>query len=148
MFARKIKCLAVLLAMQLAFCAGILSCSYIAQQPVAYASETEQQIDQYTLYIGLSDKDTHKQEISTEKARDKVNAIVIKHAPGYTCWIAKGGWTDEKGQIVEENTLVYTLTDVKEEQVKAIMDEVIIALNQSSIMVQRASKTCSFYDGK
>ena len=118
-------------------------------QPVDTILEYEDAEDgQYVLYIGLNDKDTYEQIIPTDEARDTVNRICTKYAEGYTASEAKGGWVDETGTLTEESTLVYILSDVKEEDVIAIMDEVLVALNQNSILVERQKYAYSFYSGK
>lgn len=103
---------------------------------------------QYILYIGLNDKDTYEQLIPTGEAKNIVNKICTRHVEGYTVSEANGGWVDETGALTEESTLVYMLSDVKEEDVIAIMDEVLAALNQNSILVQRQEHSYSFYSGK
>ncbi|MDR1320728.1 MAG: DUF3574 domain-containing protein [Gracilibacteraceae bacterium] len=91
----------------------------------------------YTLYIGTNDKDTYEQIIPTETARSIVNAICAKYIGGYTVHDAKGGWFNDAGVLTEENTLVYTLIDVEESDVAAIADDVLAALNQSSVLVEK-----------
>lgn len=102
----------------------------------------------YVLYIGLNDKDTYEQIIPTGEARDIVNRICTKYVEGYTVSEANGGWVDETGTLTEESTLVYILSDVEEENVIAIMDEVLEALNQNSILVERQEYAYSFYSGR
>lgn len=102
----------------------------------------------YVLYIGLNDKDTYEQIIPTEEAKDIINQICMKYVEGYTVLEASGGWVDETGTLTEESTLVYMLSDVKEEDVVAIMDEVLTALNQNSILVERQEYAYSFYSGQ
>lgn len=102
----------------------------------------------YVLYIGLNDKDTYEQIIPTEEAKAIVNQICMKYVEGYTVSEASGGWVDETGTLTEESTLVYMLSDVKEEDVVAIMDEVLTALNQNSILVERQEYAYSFYSGQ
>jgi hypothetical protein len=99
----------------------------------------------YTLYIGTNDKDTYKQIISTETARSIVNGICAKYVGGYTTDDAKGGWFDESGVLTEENTLVYTFIDVEESAVIAIMDEVLAALNQNSVLLEKNSVLRLYY---
>lgn len=102
----------------------------------------------YVLYIGLNDKETYSQIIPTEEAKNTVNHIVVKYVGGYTVYEAKGGWTDETGTLTEENTLVYHLSGVSERDVISIMDEVLVVLNQNSILVERHDLSYIYYDGK
>lgn len=102
----------------------------------------------YVLYIGLNDKETYSQIIPTEEAKNTVNHIVVKYVGGYTVYESKGGWTDETGTLTEENTLVYHLSGVSERDVISIMDEVLVALNQNSILVECHDLSYTYYDGK
>ena len=61
---------------------------------------------------------------------------------------AKGGWVDETGTLTEENTLVYYLSGAEEDTVILIMDEVLSALNQNSILVERQNLSYTYYSGK
>ena len=101
----------------------------------------------YTLYIGLNDKDTYAQEISTEEARKIVDEICCEHVGGFTVFRAEGGWTDESSVMTRENTLVYMFSGAEEAQITAIMDEVLTALNQSVILVHKDTVQSSYYAG-
>lgn len=103
--------------------------------------------EQYVLYIGTNDKDTYQQMISTEEAKQIVNKICAKNVDGYTVMEAEGGWIDEKNVLTEENTLVYTFNGVKEEQMTQIMDEVLEALNQNSILLEKRKLYSTYYSG-
>lgn len=104
--------------------------------------------DKYIIYIGTNDKDTYQQEISTEDARNMVNAICAKYVDGYTASDAKGGWVDETDTLTQENTLVYSFYNVKEETLIQVMDEVLEKLNQNSILVERQEAVYTYYDTK
>lgn len=116
-----------------------------AETAVFHDMETKQK---YTLYIGTNDKDTYNQLISTTKARKIVDRICTKHVEGYTSSEAKGGWVDETGALTQENTLVYSFYDVKDSQIKAIMDEVLSKLNQNSILLEIAENRSVYYYGE
>ena len=102
---------------------------------------------QYTLYIGTNDKDTYEQKIPTEKAVEIVNGICAKYAEGWTMNYAEGGWVDENDILTQENTLVYTFAYTEEEVILSIMDEVLTALNQNAILVERRDFSSVFYGG-
>ena len=110
----------------------------IAEQPLDLA-------DKYTLYIGTNDKDTYTQLIPTEEARKIVDQICAKHTDGYTAMDAQGSWVDETGTATKENSLVYSFYNISEEQITAIMDEVLTALNQNSILVERETVLSAYY---
>ena len=101
----------------------------------------------YVLYIGTNDKDTYAQKIPTDKAKDIVNRICVKYIGGYTAQDAKGGWVDETGKLTQENTLVYSLNGVSENQVISIMNDVLKALNQDSILVEVQNVDYAYYKG-
>jgi len=101
----------------------------------------------YTLYIGLNDKDTYTQLLSTEEAENKASNIVLKHVDGFTRFLGKGAYQDEKGIVTYENSLVFEIYAATEDQIKAIMDELLQELNQSSILVERERVNCQFYEG-
>ncbi|HML47595.1 MAG TPA: DUF3574 domain-containing protein [Clostridia bacterium] len=102
---------------------------------------------QYVLYIGTNDKDSYAQIIPTDQARRIVNGICEKYVSGYTAMDAQGGWADEKGVWTHENTLVYVFSEATEEQIRSIMNEVLEALNQGSILVEKRDLRYTFYDG-
>ncbi|MCL2112288.1 MAG: DUF3574 domain-containing protein [Clostridiales bacterium] len=127
----------------------IIAYIFVPEGKVPSAGETisfdHYENGQYVLYIGLNDKDIYKQVIPTDEARIIVDEICAKHVDGWTVSTVNGGWTDEKGVLSQENTLVYTIVGVEEEAVVSIMDEVLIALNQNSIMLERRGTTVTFY---
>ena len=102
----------------------------------------------YTLYIGTNDKDTYTQLISTKEAREMVNEICARYVEGYTASEAVGGWVDETGTLTQEHTLVYTLSGVTNEQVQSVMDEVLRALNQNTILVEYEAVQTVYYGGR
>jgi hypothetical protein len=103
--------------------------------------------ERYTLYIGTNDKDTYEQIIPTETAMNTVNEICSKYIDGYTVYEATGGWFDDAGVLTEESTLVYTLTGVDESDVAAIADEVLAALNQNSVLVEKSGVSGTYHYG-
>ena len=127
---------------------GYLALEHNAQPTGTILAYEDAEDGRYVLYIGLNDKDTYEQIIPTDEARDIVNQICTKYVEGYTASEANGGWVDETGTLTEESTLVYILSDAHEEDVIAIMDEVLAALNQNSILVERQEYVYSFYNGK
>ncbi|MBQ3841723.1 MAG: DUF3574 domain-containing protein [Ruminiclostridium sp.] len=104
--------------------------------------------DKFTLYLGLNDKDTYEQKYSLEDSYEKANRIVAKHAGGFTQMSAKGGWTDESEAMFYENTIVYIVFDISDENLSAMLDELIKEFNQSTVLVERESKQHIYYHGK
>lgn len=133
--------LPILLALQLVLSAGVIV--YLCVNHAAAQGESVA----YTLYIGLNDKDTNVQEMTTEAARATVDDICLRHVGGFTAYEAQGGWTDDDGMLVRENTLVYVFYDATEAQITAIMDEVLAALRQSAVLVSTETVRMSYYVG-
>ncbi len=46
-----------------------------------------------------------------------------------------------------ENTLILEFLYIDSEQLRQIMDEILAALNQSSILVEKQLVECYFYEG-
>ena len=110
----------------------------------ADSSRTDRTV-QYKMCIGTNDKDTGEQIITTEDAKQIVERICLKHLGGYTIQDATGGWTDENGQVVRENSIVCYFDDAEEEAVYQIADEVIAALNQSTVLIEKNLLEIEFY---
>lgn len=102
----------------------------------------------YVLQIGLNDKDTYSHIIPADEAKEIVNEICMKYVNGYTVIEAEGGWVDETGTFTEEKSLVYTFSDAEEADVISIMNEVLAALNQNSILAERLDMSYTYYSGK
>jgi hypothetical protein len=105
------------------------TCGCVAQPGTQ--TQTAEEV-KYTLYIGLNDKNTYTQLLSTEDAVNRVADIALKYVDGFTQLSGKGAYKDEKGIITHENCLIFEFYDTNEEQIKAIMDEVLQELNQNS----------------
>ncbi len=101
---------------------------------------------EYILYIGLNDKDEYRQLVSTEEAEEIISGICIRYAGGYTMTRAEGGWVDQKGKLTSEQTLVYTVRG-KEEDIIKIMDDILPALNQDSVLLEEKNTGSMYYSG-
>ncbi len=109
------------------------------------SSNNNSDVTKYTLYIGTNDKDTYKAEIPLETCLEKVTEICVKYTDGCTIYKATGYWKDEKGNITTEDTIACILEDIKVETVYKICDEVILALNQNSILIETSNVYTEFY---
>ena len=147
----KVKLISIVMVISLIF--GVSACGNNTAEAENTATEEKilgQDVEEgfkYTLYIGLNDKDTFEQVMSTEDALEEANLIVAEYAGGYTQMIARGGWTNDDGTMGHENTLVYIIYDVEEESLKAMLDELINKFNQSSILVEKNSISHIYYSG-
>lgn len=126
---------------------NLILSAFIIYHVMKEERETYQTTQKYTLYIGLNDKDTYQQKTSKDDARKIVNEICARHTDGYTSFDAEGGWTDQNNVLTKEETLVYMFNDIDEDDLDKIMDEVLDALNQNTILVEKDQTTYSYYSG-
>lgn len=150
---RGMKITVILLVLNLLISSGLIGC-YIYEKSrntevcICTKSDENTVYYKYVLYVGLNDKDTYSQKISTEEATEIVNNICLKYTDGYTVSEAKGGWTDETGVVTRENTLVYSFYDISEVQITSIMDEILVELNQNSVLLETQNTYYTYYSGK
>lgn len=90
----------------------------------------------YTLYIGLNDKDSKVQEISTLDAYKMIGALV----GDCTIQEARGLYTHQDGTTVLENTLIVQIIDFSGAlEIAPVVETIKTALNQESVAVIRES---------
>ena len=90
----------------------------------------------FTLYMGLNDKDTKVQVISTIEAYKVVSNIIAKDFGGGTIFEAQGIYKHDDGKIVFEKTLRIEILFAEEPQIKTLVAELKKIFNQESIAVQ------------
>ena len=90
----------------------------------------------YTLYIGLNDKDTKRQEIDTIEAFKLVQRELVKKTGGGTIYNATGIYTHDNGEIVIEPTLRVEIFHDSKSDVKELAGTFKMLLNQESIIIQ------------
>ena len=110
-------------------------------------SKDDETAVQYVMYIGTNDKDTYTQLISTEEAKSIIDEICYKYLGGYTLQDATGSWADEKNMATHENTIVCYFDDADEAAVYKIADEVIEALNQNAVLIEKKDIRMEYYWG-
>lgn len=102
-------------------------------------------ITKYNIYIGLNDKDSKKQEISTRRAKEEVIKILNdNNINGLTMYIVDGVFKHEDGQVVQEKSLKVELIEVEEKEVLKSIEELKKTLNQESILLEKEKKEISF----
>ena len=102
-------------------------------------------IIKYNIYIGLNDKDSKKQEVSTRKAKEEVIKILnANNITGLTMYEVTGVFKHEDGFITFEKSLKVELLEVKKEEVLRSIEELKTALNQESILIEEEEKKISF----
>lgn len=94
-------------------------------------------MEKFTLYLGLNDKDSKRQEVSTKDAYKLVSTMIAKDFDGGTIYEARGVYTHDDGAVVEEKTLRIELLFTTFEKVKTFVGILKKAFNQESIAVQR-----------
>lgn len=89
----------------------------------------------YRMYMGLLDKDSHRQEVSEAEAMEIFRGIILRNFDGATVWKSQGVYTHENGVQVSENTLVCELMNTTLEKVTDVIDVLCDVFNQESIML-------------
>ena len=100
----------------------------------------------YTLTIGLFDKDTKKQKISSDMALRIVSDLVVQTVGYGTIYNGNGIYTHINGSIVVEPSLVYFVdgeNDLKN-KVKTLAWQIKKALNQESVMLEETAVKMEF----
>ena len=133
--------IAILLGLNLVL-TSILFGSFINKN-VQSKSETTK----YTLYIGTNDKDTYKEEIPFDECMSKVTDICVEYTGGCTIFEATGYWKDDKNNITTERSIGCILEDIQKETVYKICDDLIVLLNQNSILIETNNVSTLFYSG-
>lgn len=94
----------------------------------------------YTLTIGLFDKDTKKQKISSDMALRIVSDLVVQTVGYGTVYTGNGIYTHVNGFIVVEPSIIYFIDGEEEEEskIKTLAWMIKKALNQESIMLEKS----------
>lgn len=90
----------------------------------------------FTLYLGLNDKDTKIQKISTLEAYKIAMNILTKYTDGGTIFEADGFYKHEDGTISIEKTLRIEILFIERETAQNIVNVLKAIFNQESIAVQ------------
>lgn len=94
-------------------------------------------IIKYTLYVGLNDRDSKLQEVSTIDAYKLIVNICKSHKlDGFTISEAMGFYVHENGEVVTEKSLRIEILFTSNEVIDAIIKDVKTILNQESVVKQ------------
>lgn len=93
-------------------------------------------MQKYTLYLGLNDKDTKKQEIAIIEAYKITTNLLTSYTDGATIFEANGIYKHNDGNITIEKTLKIELLFVEKATVLKIIDELKRIFNQEAIILQ------------
>ena len=124
---------------------GLAGCGSNSSSQAETSADTKMQ---YVMYVGTNDKDTYKAEHTNEEAKNIVDEVCLKYFDGYTLQEATGSWKDDDGQTTHEYTLVCYFDDVDEETVYKAADELIVQLNQNTILIEKNPVVMDYYSGK
>lgn len=92
-----------------------------------------EKLEQYSLFIGLNDATSKKQEISTEDAIKTVSNVIR----GGSISQIHGVYTHEDGTKVNESTLRVDVLYTDDATVRLYCQDLKKLLNQESILVQK-----------
>ena len=100
----------------------------------------------YTLTIGLFDKDTKRQKISSDMALKIVSDLVVQTVGYGTIHTGNGIYTHVNGSIVIEPSLVFFVEGEKDlkNKVKTLAWQIKKALNQESVMLEETAVKMEF----
>ena len=102
--------------------------------------------NQYKMYIGTNDKDTNL-PMPEDEAKAKVDSICLTYfSNGFTLFEATGAWKDNN-VVVHEYSLVCYIVGTTIEIVHRAADDLLVQLNQSSILIETYSSPVEFYRG-
>lgn len=122
--------LVALLVLNLVLSSAVLVLEFVEKYSESYTR------DQYILYIGTNDKDTNLQEIPFDECQMRVEKVCLEYVTGFTLTQGNGVWTDDEGNIVKEKTLICLIDGATADEINAIVDRLLIELNQSSILIE------------
>lgn len=94
-------------------------------------------ITKFTLFVGLNDKESKHQEISTIDAYKIVSNLIASTFEGGTISESTGIYKHDDGTITTEITLRIELLFTTAEKVKPFVQDLKRVLNQESIAVQK-----------
>lgn len=98
----------------------------------------------FTIYLGLNDKDTKKQEMETIEAYKLLNKIILNDFDGATIYSADGIFKHDNGEIVIEKTFKAELFTDNETSVKNLCNTLKVVFNQESVILQSEVVTSEF----
>ena len=101
-------------------------------------------VKQANIYIGLNDSFTHEQIFDTEKYVSILKRVCKAYHVAFSMNKIDGGYFHDDGTYVEENSLVLSLLDVKEDVVEEISKDLCAFFNQESVMVTYSDAMIQF----
>ena len=98
----------------------------------------------FTLSIGLNDKDTKNQRLSTLEAYKLIENVIIEKVGGGSIFEGRGIYKHDNGEIVIENSLAVELYGCNEADCIEIINVLKVSLNQESIILTTEAVNSKF----
>lgn len=100
---------------------------------------------QHVLFLGLNDKDSKVQEVSTIDAyKIAMRAVIRAGYTGATITEATGFYTHENGATVIEKSLRIDILDANDRNTAALIDDLKGLFNQESILLEKNNTSVEF----
>ena len=144
---KKIAIVIIVIA-ALSLCCSAVCIGFVAADYVKDKAEEETMVDQYVMYVGTNDKDTYAPFCTPAEAVGIVDHICLKYFDGYTLEEATGSWVDELHNATHEYTVVCYFDGASKEDVYKAADEILVALNQSTVLIESNRIIMDYYGGK
>lgn len=93
----------------------------------------------FILYLGLNDKDTKNQKITTKQALKKCNDLLLQYVEGATVYQANGIYKHLNSQTITEKTFIIELLFTNKTTVLKISNDLKKIFNQEAIAIQEES---------
>lgn len=93
-------------------------------------------IEKFTIYLGLNDQTTKRQEIETVNAYKIVSNMIASTFGGGSIYSGTGIYKHEDGMIVEENNLKIELLFANRADVLVFCEDLKKVFNQESVALQ------------
>lgn len=97
-----------------------------------------------TIICGLFDKDTKKQKISTQNAKNIIAKLILQHATGGTLTECQGLFTHSDGTIVFEPSIKIEVAHLKLQEATSLAGKIKVAINQESVYFDYTECTVKF----
>lgn len=99
---------------------------------------------EHIITVGLFDKDSHKQEVSTLSAYKVITNLFLSAGLCATVLEAQGIYKHDDGSVVIEPSLRVECAGATREQIKPLIMQIKAALNQESVMYKVVESEINF----
>ena len=99
---------------------------------------------QTSIYVGLSDSETHKQRHTTGRYISILKNVCKSYKVPFSANLNGGGYYHEDGSYVEETSIVLTLIGAPSDVVDQIAHDLCVFFHQESVMVVESTADLRF----